>query len=504
MLSEDEIRQSTIHNQAVCIFPTGDNQSYSILTNENRLEHKRQAAGIYNSFTEAVLRVFHQFLPYFGVENAYRLPFPFVFAGALKSRCNTQPEFQNLITTMLRRWPTQETNIELDSFLMPVSWSVEAFAFENQLELQNVQADGNCFFYTIGWMSMPVDQQNENSNVRNAYTKHFKDYCMTLKRVMLDFMLKFLTDTWEPEKFSILTGEKSTSFLEILVQNYEDHWPDERFMTRARVELLDSKYTTLYDTQIGIDKLQKVYAVYYNFIDPKYNRYGDLHTFGDLLCSILNIKEGIRLINNEASCLRHSSKCGRLFNQSTQQTWDSELAKIQNYLVSKYKTVLGIHNMYLLLKQGRTENGNHYMAMRPVNPHVQENRISDMFNWSKQLQLASTPQQPAAHGDASAYFARENPPASVEPHQESTNKTLPVHSAGSSAAVAEVAELRQLASARNAAKHAAAAEVAELRQRASARNAAKDASKHAAEVLQARVKELRKEATECIMRDRLL
>ena len=331
---------------------------------------------------------------------------PFVFAGALKSRCKTQHDFQNLITTMLRCWPTQKTNIELDSFLMPVSWSVEAFAFEKQLELQNVKADGNCFFYTIGWMSMPVDQQNENSNVRNAYTKHFTDYCMTLKKVMLDFMLEFLNDTWEPENFSTQTGAKSTSFLQILVQNYEEKEPDKRFITRAQTELSGSKYTTPYYTKIAMDKLQKVYAVYYNFMDPKYARYGDLNTFGDLLCSILNIKEGIHLINNQALYRHYSSKCGKLFNESTQKKWDSQLANIQKDLVSNYKTVLGIDNTYLLLKEGPTENGNHYMAMRPVNPRVQENRKSVMLNWSEQLQLASTPQQQSTSNNASAYFGR--------------------------------------------------------------------------------------------------
>ena len=67
MLSEDEIRQRTIHNQAVCIFPTGDNQFYSIDRNPDRLVHKRQAGGMYNSFTKAVLHVFHKYCPDFWV-----------------------------------------------------------------------------------------------------------------------------------------------------------------------------------------------------------------------------------------------------------------------------------------------------------------------------------------------------------------------------------------------------------------------------------------------------
>jgi hypothetical protein len=530
MLTVEEIRERTIQKQRVCIFPSGTDRFYSIDHGNDILVHARKASNMYDSFTTAVLNVFREYYPDFGVHNAYNLPMPFAFAGALESRQNNGNESENLIDTMLMSWPKKETNIELKRFLMPVSWKVQAFAFHNKLELQDVKADGECFFYAIAWMSISADVQQRNSNVRFNYTEDFLNYYKSLKQEMLDFMFEFLTDEWETENFSFVDAKTSNTFLEILEHNYDEYEPDEDFLKLAKVELSKLEYKTPYYTQIGKRKLEKVYAVYYNFMDSEHTRYGDLNTFGNLLCSILEIKEGIHLFNNNVSHLISSVKCGKLFKESRQVEWDNALEKIRTKLRNNYRAVLEIDKMYLLLKKGETENGNHYMVMRPVNPSVENRRRSVILDLSKEMQEASTPQHPAASHNASAYFRQEIPHLSEAPHQDAAQKTRLAHSAGasggrdhappsSSAAAckqpdvaAEVAQLRQLASARNAAAQAAsehvrqqrgsaaackqpdvAAEVAQLRLLASARNAE----------FETRVQRLRQEARHAVLNDNL-
>ena len=510
MLSPEEIVQHTKQKSKICIFPSGADAVYSIektfskilQRNQEFVKYDGEASDIYKNFTKAATKVFHDYFPDFCAQNRYSVPIPFVFGGALESRRKNRLGSDDSIDTMLRSWPEQRTNISIDRFKTPVSWSVQAFAFDNKLELQDVKPDGECFFYAIAWMSMPMHEQQKNSNVKDKYTDDFLKYCMSLKQAMLDFMLKFLSDTWEPANFSAITGANSVSFLEILLRNYDESEPDPYFMKLAKNELSDRKYQTLIN-QIGRKKLERVYAVKFNFMNSEYTRYGDLNTFGDLLCSILDIEKGIHLINTQTSNLHYSSKCGKLLDTSKQQTWNDEIANIQQHLFDDHGAVLGIDKMYLLLKKGLKENGNHYIAMRPVNPRVQDQRRFAMLDLCQQLQPASVPQQEGAGNNASACFGQPNPQENDTRHQGAAHETRLVHSAGaagardyapptSSAAVckqpdvaAEVAQLRQLAQA--ASKHAApsrstvAAEVAQLRQLASARNAAaQTASKHAA------------------------
>jgi hypothetical protein len=506
MLSVEDVTERTLQEQAVCIFPKGTKPFYSMSTKENLLLHKHQALDMYNNFTQVVTKVFKQYFPDFGAENKYQLPIPFVFAGALESRRDANRDSDDLIDEMIKSWPKQKTNISLENFLTQVPWSVQAFAFKKHLELQNVNANGSCFFYAIAWMTTSVDKQQTNSDVEIKYTPEFEEYFMLLKREILQFMLDFLTVQWKSEHLSKVTQqEHSTSFLEIMVDNYDNDEPPEIFKDAAETGLQKSEYKTQYYQSIDNAKLRKVLAVYYHYIDSNYNRYGDMYHFAEVICSIFDIKEGMYVLDNIDPDPIHFTKCCEILPQNQTNMWDNAILNIRHRLEA-HGARIGVPNMYLWFKRVYDRNSSHFYATRPVDRRVQDQRRAVMSNLSQQLQRASAPQQAATSSNASAYFGRENPQASAAPHQDAAHETRLARSAGaagarkhapstSSTVAAEVAELRQIASARNAAKAATAAskqapstsstiaaEVAELRQIASARNAAnaaKAASKQA-------------------------